>query len=104
MAVSGFSEEFFAERFRRPGNLDVLEQQLRDYDLQKTQQTFDKEFVLKNLHFSAKLPEKAATLLKHLIPSILDPPNPQIRHSMTPRRSIWTRVLRVPIDIVNFPV
>ncbi len=72
MAVSGFSEEFFAERFRRPGNLDVLEQQLRDYDLQKTEQTFDKEFVLKNLHFSAKLPEKAVTLLKHLIPSILE--------------------------------
>ena len=72
MAVSGFSEEFFAERFRRPGNLDVLEQQLRDYDLQKTEQTFDKEFVLKNLHFSAKLPEKAVTLLKPLIPSILE--------------------------------
>ena len=50
MAVSGFSEEFFAERFRRPGNLDVLEQQLRDYDLHKMEQTFDKEFVLKNLY------------------------------------------------------
>ncbi|MEC8255376.1 MAG: hypothetical protein VX004_07895, partial [SAR324 cluster bacterium] len=72
MAVSGFSEEFFAERFRRPGNLDVLEQQLRDYDLQKTQQTFDKEFILKNLHFSTELSEKAVNLLKHLIPSILE--------------------------------
>ena len=72
MAVVGFSEEFFEERFRRPSNLNVLEQQIQEYDLQKSGQVFDREFVLKNLHFSPKLPEKAVALLRHLIPSILE--------------------------------
>ena len=85
MAFSGYSEDFFAERFRRPGNPNVLEQQLRDYDLKKTEQTFDKEFVIKNLHFSAKLPEKAVTLLKYLIPSCLLYTSPSPRDGLLSR-------------------
>ncbi len=71
MAV-GFSEEFFEERFRRKDNLNLLEQQIEEYDRQKAERPFDKEFVLQNLSFSPRLPERATALLKHLIPSILE--------------------------------
>lgn len=63
-------EDFLEDRFGE-FNHALLEEQVREYDLQK-EMTFDKQYALKQIYFSKSIPEKVIAILKPLILAILE--------------------------------
>ncbi|MBF0280674.1 MAG: hypothetical protein HQM13_22970 [SAR324 cluster bacterium] len=69
--MSSNDDDFLEDRFGE-FNQALLEEQIREHDLQKNDTLFDKQFALNQLSFSEKIPQKVIAILKQLIIAILE--------------------------------